>query len=200
MRLLPMDTTTQQLFEERVKRVEDAIRLEIPDRVPVMLSLGYFPAKYTGITCTDAFYNPAKWKEASIKTVVDFAPDSYMGMGSDSGNALEALDFKQMLWPGHGTSPNHGHQFVEDEYMKADEYDAFLADPTGFILNTYLPRTCGNLEALQRLPNLTILLFSPTMLLGMPGFDEAIEALINTRKALADHRAAIGAMGEELNQ
>jgi hypothetical protein len=195
-----MNTTIQQLFEERVKRVEEAIRLKIPDRVPVVLSLGYFPAKYTGITCEDAFYDPAKWKEASIKTVVDFAPDSYMGMGSDSGNALEALDFKQMLWPGHGTSPNHGHQFVEGEYMKADEFDAFLKDPTGFILNTYLPRTCGNLEALQRLPNLTILLFSPTMLLGMPGFDGAIEALMKARQVLFERSAALGSMTEELTQ
>ena len=195
-----MNTTTQQLFEERVKRVEEAIRLKIPDRVPVMLSLGYFPARYTGITCEDAFYNPAKWKEASIKTVVDFAPDSYMGVGSDSGVALEALDFKQMLWPGHGTSPNHGHQFVEGEYMKADEFDAFLKDPTGFILNTYLPRTCGNLEALQKLPNLTILMFSPTMLLGMPGFDDAIEALMKARQALFERNAAYGSMAKELKE
>jgi hypothetical protein len=195
-----MEKTPQELYEERKNRLEDAIQLKVPDRVPVSLSLGYFPAKYTGITCEDAFYNPAKWKEAAIKTVVDFAPDSYTGMGADSGKALEALDFKQMKWPGHGTSPNHGHQFVEGEYMKADEFDAFLRDPTGFILNTYLPRTCGNLEALQRLPDLTILLFSPTMLLGMPGFDEAIEALLKARQALSERNAASGSMANELKE
>jgi hypothetical protein len=192
--------TPRQLYDERVKRIEDAVHLKIPDRVPVVVSLGYFPAKYTGITCQDAFYNPVKWKDACIKTVVDFAPDAYMGMGSDSGEALEAIDFKQMVWPGHGTSPNHTHQFVEGEYMKADEYDTFLGDPTGFILNTYLPRVCGNLESLQRLPNLTMLLFSPTMLLGMPGFDDAIEALLKARQALFQRNAAAGSMGMELEQ
>ena len=195
-----MSKTPQQLYEERAKRMEDAIQMKIPDRVPVSLPLGYFPARYTGITCADAYYNPAKWNEAVIKTVVDFAPDSYTGGGADSGLALEALDFKQSVWPGHGTSPNHTHQFVEDEYMKADEYDAFLADPTGFILNTYLPRTCGNLEALQRLPNLTMLLFSPTMLLGMGGFEGTIEALLKARQALFDHRSEAGASGEKLKQ
>jgi hypothetical protein len=192
--------TPQQLYNERLKRVEDAIQLKIPDRVPVSLSLGYFPAKYTGITCRDAFYNPAKWKEACIKTVVDFAPDAYIGMGSDSGYAMEALDFKQMVWPGHGTSPNHTHQFVEGEYMKADEYDAFLADPTGFILNTYLPRVCGNLESLQMLPNLSIMLFSPTMILSMPGFDNAIEALLKARQALSQRNTEIGSLAQELQQ
>ena len=195
-----MSAKPQQLYDERVKRVEDALRLEIPDRVPVVLSLGYFPAKYAGITCEDAFYNPTKWKEASIKTVVDFHPDAYIGLGPDCGPALEALDFKQMAWPGHGTSPNHTHQFVEGEYMKDDEYDAFLNDPTGFIMRTYLPRTCGSLEALQRLPDLTILLFSPTMLLGMPGFDKAIEALQTARQELQKRNAETGPLGEELKQ
>jgi hypothetical protein len=195
-----MDKPPQELYEERLKRIEDAIQVKVPDRVPVNLSLGYFPAKYTGITCEDAFYNHAKWKEATIKTVVDFAPDAYSGMGADSGLALEAIDFKQMKWPGHGTSPNHGHQFVEGEYMKADEFDAFLKDPTGFILNTYLPRVCGNLKVLERLPNLTLLLFSPTMLLGMPEFDNAIEALMKARQALLERNKAAGSMAIELKE
>ena len=195
-----MSKTPEQLYEERVKRVEDAIRLKIPDRVPVTFSLGYFPAKYTGITCADAFYNPGKWKEASKKTVIDFEPDTCLATGPDSGGALEALDFKQMVWPGHGTSINHTHQFVEGEYMKADEYEAFLEDPTGFIIRNYLPRTCGNLESFQRLPHLSILLFSPTALLGMPGYERAIESLSKARKEVLKRNAEIGTLGEELKQ
>jgi hypothetical protein len=123
-----------------------------------------------------------------------------MGGSGDSGGALEALDFKQMAWPGHGSHPNHTHQFVEGEYMKADEYEAFLADPTGFILNTYLPRTCGNLESFQRLPHLSILLFSPTMLLGIPGLEGAVEALSTARQELLKRNAVIRSLGEELRR
>jgi hypothetical protein len=195
-----MSKTPEQLYEERVKRVEDAIRLKIPDRVPVIFSVGYFPAKYTGITCADAFYNPGKWKEAAKKTVIDFEPDTCLATGPDSGGALEALDFKQMVWPGHGTSLHHTHQFVEGEYMKADEYEAFLEDPTGFIIRNYLPRTCGNLESFQRLPHLSILLFSPTALLGMPGFEKAIESLSKARQEVLKRNAEIGSLGEELKQ
>jgi len=195
-----MSKTPEQLYEERVKRVEDAIQLKIPDRVPVIFSVGYFPAKYTGITCADAFYNPGKWKEAAKKTVIDFEPDTCLATGPDSGGALEALDFKQMVWPGHGTSPHHTHQFVEGEYMKADEYEAFLEDPTGFIIRNYLPRTCGNLESFQRLPHLSILLFSPTALLGMPGFEKAIESLSKARQQVLKRNAEIGSLGEELKQ
>jgi uroporphyrinogen-III decarboxylase len=38
------------------------------------------------------------------------------------------------------------------------------------------------------------------MLLGMPGFDEAIEALLKAREALAERNAAAGAMAAELKE
>ena len=68
-----MNKTAEQLYQERAKRIEDAIQLKVPDRVPTVLNVGYFPAKYAGVTCADAFYKPAVWKKAVIKTVVELA-------------------------------------------------------------------------------------------------------------------------------
>ena len=36
-------------YAERDKRVNEAIAMKIPDRVPVQLFVGYFAAKYCGI-------------------------------------------------------------------------------------------------------------------------------------------------------
>jgi hypothetical protein len=174
--------TNSELYQARAKRVEDAIQLKVPDKVPVMISLGYFPAKYAGITCQDAFYEPAKWKEAVKKTVADMAPDVCQITGPQSGSALEALDFKQMVWPGHGVAPCYSHQFVEGEYMRADEYDSFLEDPSDFIIRTYLPRVNGALSAFSKLPHMTVLLFGPTSTLGTPGLEEAVAALSKARQ------------------
>ncbi len=178
--------------------MEDAIQLKIPDRVPIVIPFGFFPAKYAGITCEDAFYNPAKWKAAVIKTAIDFAPDVCAAGGAQSGVALEALDFKQMRWPGHGVSPHHTFQFVEGEYMKADEYDAFLEDPTGFILQTHLPRVCGNLEPLKNLPSLFFTLFSPLMLLGTPGLDAVLESISKARQEALKYNKEMGSLQTDL--
>ncbi|MFC1822248.1 uroporphyrinogen decarboxylase family protein [Thermodesulfobacteriota bacterium] len=70
------------------------------------------------------------------------------------GDLLETLDFKQLQWPGHGLDEMSGYQFIEDEYMKADEYGRLLADPTDYIIRTHWPRVCGNLKALEKLPPL----------------------------------------------
>ena len=41
--------SAEALYEEREKRVREAIRLEEPDRVPVLLGMAYFPARYAGV-------------------------------------------------------------------------------------------------------------------------------------------------------
>ncbi len=167
---------------ERSRRVEAAIRLEMPDRVPVMISVGYFPAKYCGISCQDAFYNAERWSEAVVRTVVEMDPDVCQITAPQSGEALEALDFKQMVWPGHGLAARYSPQFVEGEYMLPNEYDTFLEDPTDFIVRTYRPRVNGALQGLRKLPHMTVLLFGPTSILGMPGLDEALAALSRARQ------------------
>ncbi|GAG28468.1 unnamed protein product, partial [marine sediment metagenome] len=89
------DKTTEELYQERDKRVNDAIRLEIPDRVPIDMSFGYFPAKYVGIPASVVYYEPDKWLEAVKKTVIDFQPDSLFYIQALSpGKAMELLDPK----------------------------------------------------------------------------------------------------------
>src|SRR4030042_1817129 len=80
-----------------------------------------------------------------------------------SGVALEALDVKNRLWPGGPLPPDYDYQFVEGEWMKADEYDMFLTDPTDFMLRRSLPRMYGALKPFAKLPPLG------TMFLGFEG-------------------------------
>ncbi len=196
-----MDKTGEQLYLEREQRIQNAIQLKMPDRVPIMLNLGYFPAKYAGITCADAFYDLTKWKLAIRKTITELAPDFHLYMRPMSGCALEALDHKQMLWPGgHGYSPNHTFQFVEGEYMKADEYDTFLEDPTDFLIRTYMPRVNGALQSLQQLPHLTVLLFGPTAILGLPGLEGSIEALSKARQEILRWDSEMNLFDAEITQ
>ena len=152
-----MVKTPEESFNERTKRVEDAVQLKVPDRVPVAPTFGFFYAKYAGITPEEAYYDYDKWTMAVRKTVMDFEPDMVNNprlVILAPGPMLDMVDFKQIKWPGHGISGNHSFQFVEGEYMKAEEYDAFLDDPSDFIVRTYLPRIYGVLEPLKMLPPL----------------------------------------------
>jgi len=91
------EKTAGQLYQEREKRVSDAIQLKVPDRVPIVVSFGYFPTKYTGITCEDVYYDYGKRRMAVKKTVLDFEPDMYRTEAIVPGATLEALDCKQII-------------------------------------------------------------------------------------------------------
>ena len=196
--------TPAQLLKERAQRIEDAVSLKVPDRVPIVASFAAFPAKYVpGVTCEDAFYNPAKWVQACKKTVVDFAPDNYTLQMNIAGPVMEALGFKTLLLPGHGCPIDHSFQFVENEYMKADEYAAFFADPSDYAIRTYLPRICGNTKGFETLPQLTDLLSGGGIMgllepLSRPEIQEAFGAMVKAGEETVKWRAATGSFAKDM--
>jgi hypothetical protein len=160
--VIQVGRTGEELYAERSRRVQDAIALKTPDRVPIWFQdASFFPAKYAGITFREAMYDDEKLFAAYRKTFIDFEPDIYFNPGHalhTPGDAVDALDCKQVILPGNGIPVNHSFQFVEGEYMKAEEYDELLDDPTGFTITKYLPRVYGTLKPLENLPPLKGLL------------------------------------------
>ncbi len=147
--------TGKQLRKEREKRIMNAIQLRIPDRVPVICAMGYFPAKYIGISCSAAYYDYEAWYDAYQKTLRDFQPDLIYQQPFTPGKALEILNPRQMRWPGYGVEPHQGHQSIEIDNMKADEYDQYMNDPSDYMLRVFMSRTSENLEGLSLLPKLS---------------------------------------------
>ncbi|MFC1949526.1 uroporphyrinogen decarboxylase family protein, partial [Chloroflexota bacterium] len=144
-----------RLVEEKEKRITDAIRLKIPDRIPIICGMGYFPAKYTGIPSSAAYYDYDAWLAAYKKTLRDFQPDFIFPQAFTPGKALEILAPKQSRWPGYGVDPYKGHQAIEVESMKEDEYDAFINDPSDYTFRILLSRASDNLAGLATLPKLS---------------------------------------------
>ena len=145
--------SVEQLRRERDKRINDASQLREPDRVPVTINTGAFACRYSGLPNSVMYYDPATYREAVLKVLLDFEPDQGgAAVGTNSGDMLELLGTKHQRWPG-GALPEDGtYQFVEGEYMKQNEYDLFLSDPSDFILRNYLPRLYGILEPVSKFP------------------------------------------------
>lgn len=178
--------TVEQLYDERDKRVRDAIELRQPDRVPVTLITGLFAARYAGLKASAMYYDHVAYREACKKTILDFEPDTGTAMGLvNSGLVFELLAPKHQRWPG-GTLPDDvAYQFVEGEYMKAEEYDLLLSDPSDFIFRCYLPRIYGVLEPLAKLPPIRNMVggLGFTALLGMFTRPEFIDLAKRLNKA-----------------
>ena len=191
--------TPEQLYEEREKRVRDAIELKEPDRVPFWINAD--PSSRYGIPHSAAYYDPVAWKEAIRKIVLDFEPDLCNAGFPNSGPALEALDVKNRLWPGGPLPPDYEYQFIEGEYMKADEYDLFLSAPTDFMIRCYLPRVYGALLPLSKLPPLGLMFMGfegITTLFATPEFEQLARALSKAGREIEKFRQAMGDAQEEL--
>ncbi|OGO19605.1 MAG: hypothetical protein A2Z15_07555 [Chloroflexi bacterium RBG_16_50_11] len=143
-------------YKGRVQRILDAIDLKTPDRVPVFPMCGFFGAYYAGYTPYDVMYDYDKLMKSFSKYVLDFQPDAHGSVTvSPPGKLHDILDYKLYAWPGHGVAKEHSYQCLEGEYMKANEYDALIEDPTLFFLTAFLPRTMGALDGLKMLSPFT---------------------------------------------
>ena len=99
--------------------------------------------------------------------------------------------------------PMHSYQANEGEYMKADEYDALIEDPSNFFHKTYLPRIFGALKPLEQLPTVTGILemygvafnFIP---FGLPPVQAAYKALFEAGAEVLKYAGAMGAFGAEI--
>ncbi len=160
---------TQELAKERLDRIEAAINLEEPARVPCWGIGGEIVASYSGFTQYDLAYDPEKSLKAIEKFLKDFPFDTSMaGLAGLDGRVFSiafaehpdvspAVTFitgplhdiwgdKYSRFPGREIDVNATPQFLGGTFMEPDEYDKLIENPVKFVAETILPRVCRNLE------------------------------------------------------
>ncbi len=145
----------EKKYKANAKRIIDTIKLKKTDRIPVIpCATQKFAFEYGNATYQDAMYDFDKIREAYIKQYEDVAFDAYVGPEFIyPGGMFDALEWKRLKLPGNHLPPDRPFQFEEGEYMKADEYDEFLDDPSDWMIRKYLPRLSPKLAPLADLPS-----------------------------------------------
>lgn len=146
----------EKLYKQRVTRLIKAIKMEEPDRVPVMLPVGNFPAYYAGYDYYQCSRDYEKLKKAYIKFMDDFGDMDMSPSGMiNSGPIAEKVQSNVIKVPGVGLPKDSSmHNINEGEYMKADEYDKLMLDPSDYMTRVNLPRTAKLFESFAKLPML----------------------------------------------
>ncbi|MEE1442924.1 MAG: uroporphyrinogen decarboxylase family protein [Blautia sp.] len=157
-------TKGQKLFQERLNRVETAIHLGEPDKVPVFTFFSSYIQRAYGSNYANIFYDFEAAGEAAVKFHQDHPQlDIALTPQFTSGKANEIAGSTMIDWPGRpGTkvSPFSSHQVIERELMMQEEYPEMLNDFSGFMIRKYVPRAYSNLKGMADL-NLT-----PTIVLS----------------------------------
>ena len=178
------------LLAERRQRLDDALAMRQPDRVPIQVRPGFLAAEMAGEPHGILFSDLDRALELQLAAGARFAPDT-MSPGMGHPGPSEALGDRATKWPGYGFDEHGSFQFVEAEFMKAADYDAFLFDPSDFAIRTYLPRAFSELEGLAKLPPIGMWNFGYYHLpsVGMLGSDELVRAFEALAEAARRQRA-----------
>ncbi|UCB42128.1 MAG: hypothetical protein JSV77_06565 [Dehalococcoidales bacterium] len=194
----------EKAYMIRRKRLVDVYQMKEPDRVPVQMPFGNMPLEWAGTSLRNAMYDYNEFKRVAKKFIHDFEMDTYMGPGALPGRLYDLLDYKLYKWPGGGLPDDAtGLQFVEGEYMLADEYDDLIRDPSDFWLRVYLPRVMGSFEPFGKLRPHTSMIEIPTGYFApyaRPEVQAALQMLIDVGKEMAQWQAAMAECTREAQE
>ena len=146
-----MARNNEQLYAERLKRYVTAMRNEKPDRIPIRPFVAEFTAAYAGYTCQQVTHDYENAFAAARKCAADFDWDAVVANMVYVWTGLtEAIGMKYYGVPGITVPPDTGFQYIEPSenqaFMKPDEYDQLIEDPTGFLFNVWLPRVSNDVQ------------------------------------------------------
>lgn len=180
----PQLTQAELDYQARETRVWNAVRLQKPDRVPIVCYDEYFSLKQGGLTPADAYYDVERSSAVFVEQVTKFNWDMVSLFGNLPGEVGEIIGLTSNKWAGCHLPANQEFQYVEKEYMLADEYDQFLSDPSDFVIRKMWPRMATGLEPFGSFPSFLMLshaytpIYDLAMLAGQPDVRAMLEKLI----------------------
>ncbi len=136
----------EALYQQRLNRYVTAMRNERPDCIPLRPFVAEFTARYAGYTCQQVAHDYRYAFDAALQCARDFDWDAVVpNMVAAWTGMAQAAGLRYYGIPGFdGLPDNSAFNYIEppeeQAFMRADEYDSFCADPTGFLYNVWLPR------------------------------------------------------------
>ncbi len=184
-------------YRDRIQLLIDALKLDKPERVPVSPLMGFYVTKYSGLTAKEAMSDYQRVAAAHTKFYDDFRPDFQL-MPTAPAKVFDLLGLSFVNWPGHGLADESSWQYVEAEYMKADEYDALIADPSDYFRSTFLPRVGSAFAPLATLSPFSEMMEATTMMFGIlpfanPAVVEGVQRLAEAARESLAHLMTVGA-------
>lgn len=140
---------TEQTYQRRLSRYVATMRNEKADCVPVRPFVAEFTARYAGYTSQEVAHDYQKAFDAAVRCAKDYDWDAVVpNMVYVWTGLTQAMGLRYYGVPGIGIPADIGFNYIEppegEAWMREDEYDALIDDPTGFLYEVWFPRVCAD--------------------------------------------------------
>jgi hypothetical protein len=128
------------------------MRNEKPDCVPIRPFVAEFTSRYAGFTAQQVTHDYELAFAAARKCAADYDWDAVVANMVYVWTGLtHAIGLRYYGVPGVDIPADVGFQYreppMEEAWMRADEYDQLIDDPTGYLMNVWLPRVSADVAA-----------------------------------------------------
>ena len=194
-----MSPEAEANYKERIDRIRKIYDMEPHDR-PIadgFMGANEYVVRRKGMVGKDIVYNHEKLRGPLLDFHNEFQPDSAVSPLPYPGKVMDMLNYQTYIWGGQKLPDELTIQAVEGEYMRADEYRDFAADPTDFWLKKYLPRvmpTLAPMAMLTELPRVSenVDIIDLIVPFGTPPFQAMLKTLMEAGNELMKMLGAVG--------
>lgn len=138
-------------YQQRLGRYVTAMRNEKPDQIPIRPFVAEFTGTYAGYNCQQLAHDYNLAFDAACQCAADFDWDAVVANMVYVWTGLaQVIGLEYYGIPGVDVPVDRGFQYREppegQAFMRADEYDQLIEDPTGYLLNVWLPRVAAPVQ------------------------------------------------------
>ena len=185
----------------RGMRVEQAVALQEPDRVPFIPTWNNFYQLEYGVSFGASMRDPFALNEAIDRLLDRYEPDLLFMPTVFPSPAMDRAGARSARFPGqfHNLGDDVPYQYIDKQFLQDEDLDKFLADPGWFMfkLLTQKYAAFGGLNLLNpySMNNSCIYSLAP---LGLPPVQEALKSMLETGNLIMENLGKCAAQAQHV--
>ncbi len=185
---------------QRGMRVQTAVALQEPDRVPFVPTFNNFFQLNYGVSFGDSMRDISTIDGALDKFMDRYEPDLFNLPAIFPSPAMERAVSTCCRFPGelYKLGDDVPYQYIDKQFLRDEDFDAFLKDPNWFLFQKVLPQkyaAFGGLALLNPTAMCNSVIYSLAPF-GTPPVQAALQAMIDTGNLIMDNLGKCAAQAQ----
>lgn len=186
----------------RDMRVQQAVALQEPDRVPFIPTWNNFYQLEYGVSFGESMRDPFSLNAALDHVLDRYEPDLVYMPTVFPSLAMERSGSTCARFPGklYGLGDEVPYQYIDKQFLSDEDYDRFLKDPNWFLFSKVLPAKYSSLAGLGMM-NPTAMCNSTIYSLGVFGahpVQETLKAMMETGNLIMENLGKCAAQAQHV--